>query len=316
MADLSHNNNHHHLLLLQQQQQQKQQQNNVQEPSQDEEEEEEEQHHYHESGGNNHQVQVPSPSVRALVSQDLALRENGNGIVSNGAAAAAAGGGFLQQHVSVSKPVARIENNRTATALVRYRECQRNHAASIGAHAVDGCGEFMPAGEDGTPEALKCQVCNCHRNFHRQETEGVSNNNNDVPLVASSPWYLERKPQGPLLYQAVVPATAASSSGPDSPSPTPSNLLHPPFSELRSAQMLVSMADASRSRGSSSKKRFRTKFTAEQKEKMQNFADRLGWRIQKQDESAVQQFCNEVGVKRHVLKVWMHNNKHTLGKKS
>ncbi|KAF2299749.1 hypothetical protein GH714_003048 [Hevea brasiliensis] len=65
----------------------------------------------------------------------------------------------------------------------------------------------------------------------------------------------------------------------------------------------------------SSKKRFRTKFTQEQKDKMLDFAERLGWRIQKHDEAAVEQFCAENGVKRHVLKVWMHNNKHTLGKK-
>ncbi|CAA0821013.1 Zinc-finger homeodomain protein 2 [Striga hermonthica] len=67
---------------------------------------------------------------------------------------------------------------------------------------------------------------------------------------------------------------------------------------------------------SSGKKRFRTKFTQEQKDKMLSFAEHLGWRIQKQDEEIVQQFCNEVGIKRHVLKVWMHNNKHTLGKKT
>lgn len=64
-----------------------------------------------------------------------------------------------------------------------------------------------------------------------------------------------------------------------------------------------------------SNKRFRTKFTQEQKERMLSLAERLGWRIQKHDESLVQQFCDEMGVRRHVLKVWMHNNKHTLGKK-
>lgn len=63
------------------------------------------------------------------------------------------------------------------------------------------------------------------------------------------------------------------------------------------------------------KKRFRTKFTAEQKEKMVEFAEKVGWRIQKHDEAAVEEFCAESGVKRQVLKVWMHNNKHTIGKK-
>nr|CAD1836949.1 unnamed protein product [Ananas comosus var. bracteatus] len=63
------------------------------------------------------------------------------------------------------------------------------------------------------------------------------------------------------------------------------------------------------------KKRFRTKFSQEQKEKMMGFAERVGWRIQRVEESVVQQFCQEVGVKRRVLKVWMHNNKHSLAKK-
>jgi len=65
----------------------------------------------------------------------------------------------------------------------------------------------------------------------------------------------------------------------------------------------------------SHKKRFRTKFSLEQKDKMLAFAEKLGWRIQKHDESLVQEFCSQTGLQRHVLKVWMHNNKHTLGKK-
>lgn len=64
------------------------------------------------------------------------------------------------------------------------------------------------------------------------------------------------------------------------------------------------------------RKRFRTKFTAEQKEKMLEFAEKVGWRMQKEEEQLVQDFCSEVGVRRHVLKVWMHNNKHTMGKKT
>nr|XP_004234800.1 mini zinc finger protein 2-like [Solanum lycopersicum] len=54
---------------------------------------------------------------------------------------------------------------------VRYRECQRNHAAGVGGYAVDGCREFMPSGEEGTPGALSCAACGCHRNFRRREVE-------------------------------------------------------------------------------------------------------------------------------------------------
>nr|GMC86410.1 zinc-finger homeodomain protein 6-like [Ipomoea batatas] len=56
------------------------------------------------------------------------------------------------------------------TTLIRYRECLKNHVANTSGHVADGCGEFMPSGEKGTPEALKCAACNCHRNFHRKES--------------------------------------------------------------------------------------------------------------------------------------------------
>ncbi|KAE8674058.1 hypothetical protein F3Y22_tig00111769pilonHSYRG00329 [Hibiscus syriacus] len=60
---------------------------------------------------------------------------------------------------------------------VRYRECLKNHAAAMGGNATDGCGEFMPSGEEGTIEALTCSACHCHRNFHRKEVEGEPSSN-------------------------------------------------------------------------------------------------------------------------------------------
>ncbi|RHN40707.1 putative transcription factor ZF-HD family [Medicago truncatula] len=65
---------------------------------------------------------------------------------------------------------------------------------------------------------------------------------------------------------------------------------------------------------SKSNKRFWTKFTHEQRKKMLDFAMTLGWKIKKNDEN-VEEFCNEIAVKRCVFKVWMYNNKHTHGKK-
>ncbi|XP_059624572.1 mini zinc finger protein 3-like [Cornus florida] len=65
--------------------------------------------------------------------------------------------------------------SNTASSLtirsVRYVECQKNHAASTGGYAVDGCREFIASGEDGTDGALICAACSCHRNFHRREVE-------------------------------------------------------------------------------------------------------------------------------------------------
>ncbi|MFS7999723.1 putative transcription factor ZF-HD family [Helianthus anomalus] len=54
---------------------------------------------------------------------------------------------------------------------VRYRECQKNHAANIGGYAVDGCREFMAGGQEGTTAAIMCAACGCHRSFHRREVD-------------------------------------------------------------------------------------------------------------------------------------------------
>lgn len=222
----------------------------------------------------------------------------------------------------------------------RYRECLKNHAIGIGGHAVDGCGEFMPAGTEGTLDALKCAACNCHRNFHRKEivldSSGTSphhhhhHQNHHLALYTPRPQFHPHPhphPQHPQVYQ-FYPYNRTSAANPTPTSTTAAAFLQPRPLALPSPStggtqnqtqtqeqqedLMVMMGGGTTS---SRKKRFRTKFTQEQKEKMLQLAEQLGWRIQKQDEGLVQNFCNETGVRRHVLKVWMHNNKHTLGKK-
>ncbi|XP_016500955.2 zinc-finger homeodomain protein 2-like isoform X1 [Nicotiana tabacum] len=171
----------------------------------------------------------------------------------------------------------------------KYKECLKNHAVGIGGHAVDGCGEFMPAGEDGTLDALKCAACNCHRNFHRKETQL-----HHLPYYGTPPCgYVQHvlPPQRPLA----LPSTSGGGAG----------------GGYREDQ-----EELCNPNNSVTKKRFRTRFNQEQKEKMLELAEKLGWRIQRQDEGVVQQLCNEICTKRHVFKVWMHNNKLTLGKKT
>ncbi|KAL0431860.1 UNVERIFIED_CONTAM: Zinc-finger homeodomain protein 1 [Sesamum radiatum] len=197
----------------------------------------------------------------------------------------------------------------------RYKECLKNHAVGIGGHAVDGCGEFIAAGEEGTLESLKCAACNCHRNFHRKENE------------AGGAFAFHQHPQQQLLLTHHPHTHFGYRAG------GPSGYLHvaPPQQQQRATLLALPSSSGggggsgsrdemedyySNPSSSGGKKRFRTKFTLEQKDKMLNFAERLGWKIQKQDEEMVQQFCSELGIKRHVLKVWMHNNKHTLGKKT
>ncbi|KAI3825581.1 hypothetical protein L1987_07072 [Smallanthus sonchifolius] len=179
-----------------------------------------------------------------------------------------------------------------------YKECLKNHAANMGGNITDGCGEFMPSGEDGTLDALKCAACNCHRNFHRKEYPIIT-----TPIA------------GPFLQ---LPPTL--------PSPSFNHHFHHHHHHHTNWASPVKMAFGGSIGGESSseelnlaygvaKKRFRTKFTQDQKEKMFEFAEKVGWRIPREDDPEIQRFCEEAGVKRQVLKVWMHNNKATSGKK-
>lgn len=71
------------------------------------------------------------------------------------------------------KEGSRRSSSAATARSVRYAECQKNHAASLGGYAVDGCREFMASGEEGTSGALTCAACGCHRNFHRKEVEST-----------------------------------------------------------------------------------------------------------------------------------------------
>lgn len=236
-----------------------------------------------------------------------------------------------QSVTTTSTPIATGSNPRPPTGTtIRYGECLKNHAASMGGHVVDGCGEFMPCGEEGTPQSLRCAACDCHRNFHRKETDGEPQNvpnyyypchpnnkgNNSQTRILSPPQF----PTPPPLHHHHHRHQQSRFSGG----------LFPPMmmafgggggvAESSSEDLNMFQCNNAGGPGSvqamlSSKKRFRTKFSQQQKDRMMEFADKLGWRIQKHDEQEVQQFCDQVGVKRQVFKVWMHNNKQAMKKK-
>ncbi|CAA6663906.1 unnamed protein product [Spirodela intermedia] len=173
----------------------------------------------------------------------------------------------------------------------------------MGGTVLDGCGEFMPSGEEGTPEAFRCSACNCHRNFHRKEVEGEASYSCYSHFKGMKLFRAERC-SDLWNFGAVLPREGFSSND--------HALGRAPPQSSESEEMEGGAPAAV----PAMKKRFRTKFTPEQKEKMQSFAEKVGWRLQKEEEGAVQQFCQEIGVKRRVLKVWMHNNKNNLAKKS
>lgn len=225
--------------------------------------------------------------------------------------------------------------------MVRYKECLKNHAAGMGGNATDGCGEFMPSGEEGTIEALTCSACNCHRNFHRKEIEGEQQqqaaiNPFDYYHHHMNPHFNRVGRKVILGHHKNILAATPEALGYPTPTgtlissrpvggggPTPHQMIMsynmgsiPSESDEHEDGIGGGVVMAARPTAQLVKKRFRTKFTQEQKEKMFNFAEKVGWKIQKQEESVVQQFCQEIGVKRRVLKVWMHNNKHNLAKKN
>ncbi|KAL8224482.1 hypothetical protein R6Q57_019957 [Mikania cordata] len=176
-------------------------------------------------------------------------------------------------HSQLIKPLSSFPNRKhnhqppPSTVVVAYKECLKNHAATIGSHALDGCGEFMPS----LTTDLKCAACGCHRNFHRREpvTDGY---------VYAPHVLLSFADQNQMVAMPGTPA------------------------EIKIEN-------------SNGRKRFRTKFSQDQKEKMYLFAEKVGWKMQRCDDRLVVDFCNEVGIKRGIFKVWMHNNKNTFGKK-
>ncbi|CAL5074327.1 unnamed protein product [Urochloa decumbens] len=253
-----------------------------------------------------------------------------------------------------------------------YRECLKNHAASLGGHAVDGCGEFMPspAANPADPTSLKCAACGCHRNFHRRAVEGSPPPPTAAPLALPAPpsvlhghphrggeetpddrlpgvaddsdsdsdasEYDEERsvsPPPPLPPHHHVPAAPVAQQPPPPPAyftiPSASHMLlslggsgaqaaaaaaqrMPPAQAQAQAQLTPASAPPHGGGGAMPRKRFRTKFTAEQKQRMQELSERLGWRLQKRDEAIVDEWCRDIGVGKGVFKVWMHNNKHNF----
>ncbi|KAM0958266.1 hypothetical protein ACFX13_023999 [Malus domestica] len=207
--------------------------------------------------------------------------------------------------------------------VVTYKECLKNHAATLGGHALDGCGEFMPSptANSADPTSLKCAACGCHRNFHRRDPEDPVQQNTPAAtthVIEYQPHHRHHPP----------PPTHPGNRSPNSASPPPISSSYYPSAP----HMLLALSTAHEnalvglnnhaavmppivSASPNARKRFRTKFTQDQKDKMHQFAERVGWKMQKRDDEIVQEFCNEVGVEKGVLKVWMHNNKNTFTKR-
>ena len=193
---------------------------------------------------------------------------------------------------------------------VTYKECLKNHAATIGGHALDGCCEFMPGPTANplNPTSLTCAACGCHRNFHRRDPDDPTPLHHLIPPSTGA-----RKAHSPPSASHLLLSLSGHTHSPSAPSdheilqnnPTSGNGVpgHGPI--------IQSYYNNNNGSSSSSKKRFRTKFSQEQKEKMHEFSETIGWKLKKGEERLVEEFCKEIGVDRNVFKVWMHNNKHS-----
>ncbi|XP_065880512.1 zinc-finger homeodomain protein 8-like [Euphorbia lathyris] len=192
---------------------------------------------------------------------------------------------------------------------VKYKECMKNHAASIGGHANDGCGEFLPLAD----QPFTCAACGCHRNFHRRE--GGSSSSSAVPHLLLPPPLPPHHHHHQFLYNAGAPSALKKrpdhefEDAADDDDDDDDNDRRSETPEREEVNMEFGGARSAAAVEAAKSKRFRTKFTPEQKEKMLEFAEKIGWRINRNDDVALNLFCNEIGVKRNVLKVWMHNNK-------
>lgn len=194
-----------------------------------------------------------------------------------------------------------------------YKECMKNHAASIGGHALDGCCEFMPGPTANLldPTSLTCAACGCHRNFHRRDPD------DPAPLHHLIPPSAARRAHSPPSASQLLLSLSGHAQSPSGPSDH--EMMQTPTTVGSGGGGIVmgyytsnnGVGSGGQNGSFQSKKRFRTKFSQDQKEKMYEFSEKIGWRLKKGEEKLVQDFCKEVGVDRCVFKVWMHNNKHS-----
>ncbi|KAL0350140.1 UNVERIFIED_CONTAM: Zinc-finger homeodomain protein 1 [Sesamum radiatum] len=137
--------------------------------------------------------------------------------------------------------------------------------------------EFSRRGK-GTLESLRCAACNCHRNFHRRENEGGGGGFVFHQRPHQQQLLLAHHPHGHFGYRS------------------PSGYLHvaPPQQQQRAAPLALPSSSGGGGGGAGSgsrdemedyysnpsssggKKRFRTKFTQEQKDKNAELSGAFG----------------------------------------
>ncbi|CAL9215010.1 unnamed protein product [Arabidopsis halleri] len=158
-----------------------------------------------------------------------------------------------------------------------YRECMRNHAAKLGSYAIDGCREFS---QSATGDL--CVACGCHRSYHRR-----------VDVISSTQITHARFPFTSLRRVKQLARLKWKTA------------------EERNEEEEEDTEETSTEEKMTVQRRRKSKFTAEQREAMKEYAAKLGWTLK--DKRALREeirvFCEGIGVSRYLFKTWVNNNK-------
>lgn len=162
-----------------------------------------------------------------------------------------------------------------------YRECMRNHAAKLGSYAVDGCREYS---QSATGDL--CAACGCHRSYHRR-----------VDVISSAQITRTRFPFTSLRR---VKQLARLKWKPEKERQEEEEEEEEDTEETSTEEKMMTV-----------QRRRKSKFTAEQREAMRDYAAKLGWTLK--DKRAIREeirvFCEGIGVSRYLFKTWVNNNK-------
>ncbi|XVF45869.1 hypothetical protein PTKIN_Ptkin02bG0242100 [Pterospermum kingtungense] len=176
------------------------------------------------------------------------------------------------------------DHDQSSERISRYNECRHNHTASFGRYVFDGCGEFIRCKDD----VYTCAACGCHRSFHRKGPPNIYNN------VAVAP------PLAPLPLAAHNGLTGETSLLIKDRNVEPAS----------DTQIGVVVGEEKKTKKKRAK---RTVLTTEHKNKLTEFAEKLGWKPQMHDGAEIQRFCEELGITKRVFTVWLNNHRRKKG---
>ncbi|CAH8390770.1 unnamed protein product [Eruca vesicaria subsp. sativa] len=237
-------------------------------------------------------------------------------------------------------PSPTIESLLQLSPKPHYGECRKNQAASTTTTtAYDGCGEFVSA--NPAEDSLNCAACGCHRTFHLQEplSDGAI-----LEILKISPLQFRQifcSPYGNTEERIVTDRSNEEGAK----KRVKRRFTEEQREKMRSYAEKVGWKVSTESRervkefcdgiGVTRKnlrvwmnnnhngvngrrldeeegrvrKRFKTKFTAEQTEKMRRYAEKLTWKVRAEDRVETEGFCGEIGVSWNSFMIWMNNHK-------